>query len=392
MRDPFARRFAALGAAEGLLAAVLWCVVAAVSRPEARAGALLTALAAGTLYSAAVVVGRLALAARLRDPARIPDAALFTSTAGALVAAALAGARYGAPAALILLGTSCGIALAFGGPLRRLMPANPALDRGVRLVDVIGGAAVVLAVAGWATTAGALVGGQAALGISVRATGFMRAAALYGPAFLLYVVAAAGAFGRTLAAGIDRVREAVAAMARSGRVEQPIAVADGDDVGQLAAALGALRTHLWSEFDRYEHALDRARRAEARKEEFFGQLTSELHGPLEAIVAEARDLEAGRHGSFDAAQRTDVRVIESAAYHLLGLLDDVVDLTVLQSGTLKLAPVELDAAALSRAVARELGGLVVAAKKPVLLRADAEGPLPVRADPRRIRQVLSNLV
>src|SRR5262249_61165555 len=108
----------------------------------------------------------------------------------------------------------------------------------------------------------------------------------------------------------------------------------------LAAALGALRTHLWSEFDRYEQALDRARRAEARKEEFFGQLTRELHGPLEAIVAEARDLEAGRHGSFDPAQRTDGRGTDTAAYHLLGLLDDVVDLTVLQSGTLKLAPVE----------------------------------------------------
>src|SRR5262249_60161564 len=105
----------------------------------------------------------------------------------------------------------------------------------------------------------------------------------------------------------------------------------------LAAALGALRTHLWSEFDRYEQALDRARRAEARKEEFFGQLTRELHGPLEAIVAEARDLEAGRHGSFDPAHRTDLRGIESAAYHLRGHLDDVVRLALLQSGACKLS-------------------------------------------------------
>jgi len=388
MRDPFARRFAALGCIEGLLCTIVWCAVAAVARLDA----LPTALAAGILYVAAVVAGRLALAKRLHDPARVIDVALFTSTAGALVAAALAGFRYGAPAALILLGSSCAVALAMGGQLLRLAPPAPAAGRGVRLVDVIGSPALVLAVAGWATTAGALLGAQVALGISGRTGAFVRAAALYGPAFLLFVVAAAGAYGRTLAASIDRVREAVFAMARSGRLEKPIAVTDGDDVGALAAALGALRTYLFQELDRYEQALDRARKAEARKEEFFGQLTRELHGPLQAIVAEARDLEAGRRGSLDDAQRTDVRVIESAAYHLLGLLDDVVDLTVLQSGTLKLAPVELDAAALARAVVRELGGLVIAAKKPLALRADAEGPLPIWADPRRMRQVLSNLV
>src|ERR1044071_8917068 len=109
MRDPFARRFAVLGAPEALLCTIVWCAVAGAARPDA----LATAVLAGALYAAAVTAGRLALAKRLRDPARVTDAALLTSTAGALLAAALAGVRYGTPGALILLGSSCGIGLAF---------------------------------------------------------------------------------------------------------------------------------------------------------------------------------------------------------------------------------------------------------------------------------------
>src|SRR5215471_2932528 len=99
MHNSFARRFAALGAAEGVVATLVWCAVAALARPDA----LVFALAAGALYTAAVVAGRFALGSKLRDPARVSDAALLTSTAGALIAAGLAGMRYGPAGALILL-------------------------------------------------------------------------------------------------------------------------------------------------------------------------------------------------------------------------------------------------------------------------------------------------
>ena len=87
-----------------------------------------------------------------------------------------------------------------------------------------------------------------------------------------------------------------------------------------------------------------------------------------------------------------MRIIEGAAHHLLGLLDDVVDLSVLQAGKLRLEIGEVDAAALVRDVVRELGGLVLASRRKVELVADASETIALRADVRRIRQVVVNLV
>jgi signal transduction histidine kinase len=87
-----------------------------------------------------------------------------------------------------------------------------------------------------------------------------------------------------------------------------------------------------------------------------------------------------------------LRIIEASARQLLGMLDDVVGISVLEAGALKLAKIELDVAQLCREVVRELGGILVAQSKSIELLADAPEPLPVHADPQRLRQVLTNLV
>src|SRR5262249_37372785 len=342
MSGRFAARFAALGAAEGVLVTLVWCAIAAVALPAgARASALTVALTGGLAYCTTVAALRVLLATRLRDPARVTDSAVASSFASALPPATSAATRYGIEAALLVLGSAATVALGCLRWTRRLSPDEPQAGRGLRLQDLLAGAALTLAVASWATTAGVLLGGQAMLHLPAAATRFGRAAAISGPAFILSALAVAAIAGRALGADINRVRAAVAAMASSGHLEQPLAVTTPDEIGALTHALGELRTHLFAELVTYEQALDRAHKAETRKDAFFGQLTRELHVPLDAIVAEARALQAGEHGAMPAEQQNHVRVIESAAYHLLGLLGDVVDLTVLQSGTLKLAPVEL---------------------------------------------------
>jgi signal transduction histidine kinase len=388
----YARRFALLGAAEGGVVTLLWCGGAAAVGSGARLLATAMALALAALYTGGLVAARNAAAQKLRDPVRIFEAAVLTALGAAVLPAIIAALRFGIAGSLWALGTSAATALAFLGAAAKLIPDDPEVGRGLRMRDMIVGSAVALAIAGWATIAALLLGGQKALDVPMSGP-ITRYGLLFGPAFFGFTYAAAAAAGRALAADVDRARDAIATMAQTGALEQPLPVVDADEIGALTAALAGLRARLHEELGSHEQAEVRARTAEERKDRFLQLLSHELRAPLSAIADEARALDNGSYGELPRpAQRDDVRIIEGAAHHLLGLLDDVVDLSVLQAGKLELDIGDVDAAALARDVVRELGGLVLASRRKVELTADAPPSIPLRCDGRRIRQVLVNLV
>ena len=386
------RRFALLGAAEGAVVTALWCAGAAAIGFEARLLAAGMALALGALYTGGLIAARNAVAQKLRDPMRIFEAAMMTALGAAVLPALIGIARFGLAGAMWAIGTASATALAFLGAAAKLSPDRPETGGGLRMRDMIVGSAVALAIAGWATIAALLLGGQHALGVPLSGP-ITRYGLLFGPAFFGFTYAAAAAAGRALAQDVDRARDAIATMAQTGALEQPLQVVAADEIGALTAALAGLRTRLFEELATHEQAEKRARHAEERKDHFLRLLSHELRAPLSAIADEARALGAGSYGELPRpAQRDDVRIIEGAAHHLLGLLDDVVDLSVLQAGKLQLDIGPADASAIARDVVRELGGLVLASRRKLELVADAPATIPLRCDGRRIRQVLVNLV
>jgi PAS domain S-box-containing protein len=131
-----------------------------------------------------------------------------------------------------------------------------------------------------------------------------------------------------------------------------------------------------------------AERESHAKSQFLSRMSHELRTPLNAVLGFTQLLQAGSE-SLGQGQSTHLRHIRSAGEHLLALINDMLDVSSLEAGRLRLElqPVPLDAI-LSEALA-----LVqpLAAKHQVQLqRADARGH--VLADPTRLRQVLINLL
>ncbi|HET7677191.1 MAG TPA: response regulator [Candidatus Limnocylindrales bacterium] len=134
-------------------------------------------------------------------------------------------------------------------------------------------------------------------------------------------------------------------------------------------------------------ALEGASRA---KSDFLASMSHELRTPLSAIIgfsdlmlAEPRD------GDRMAVQAEWVEHIHRSGEHLLGLINDVLDLTKVEAGRLELHREDFD---IAHAVRESLSGMrPLADRKGIRLRSLAE-PARVVADRGRVRQILYNLI
>jgi PAS domain S-box-containing protein len=130
--------------------------------------------------------------------------------------------------------------------------------------------------------------------------------------------------------------------------------------------------------------------ASRAKSELLSTLSHELRTPLQAIIGFSELL--GTLELPPARREAALGHIDAAARHVLDLVGDVLDLARLEARALPLAPGTVDLGALVREVLDLLEP--VAARRGIRRTTDlpAAGGPTARADPRRVRQVLINLV
>ncbi len=140
--------------------------------------------------------------------------------------------------------------------------------------------------------------------------------------------------------------------------------------------------------ERVREERESALRASRAKSEFLARMSHELRTPLNAVLGFTQLLREELAGS-PASQRMKLDHIHDAGEHLLALINDVLALTHVETGSLSLdiQPLELDAA-----IAQSLPLVqTLAARRGVELLAPATG-LWLRADSMRLRQVLVNVL
>ncbi|BBL72787.1 ATP-binding protein [Methylogaea oryzae] len=131
-----------------------------------------------------------------------------------------------------------------------------------------------------------------------------------------------------------------------------------------------------------------AEKANLYKSEFLTSMSHELRTPLNAIIGftELLELEDG----MTESQRQDLREVSKAGYHLLRLVNDILDLSKIETGRIDLSiePVELEP------LVAECRSLVqpLADARRIQLHMQVDDPLAVLADSTRLRQVLINLL
>ena len=163
-----------------------------------------------------------------------------------------------------------------------------------------------------------------------------------------------------------------------------------DEVGVLTAAFNQLVARFIDAERGYRANLDRARAADRERAAFLAAVSHELRSPLNAILGFADILVQEVDGPLPAEVREEVEQIRGSGAHLLELINDILEFSALESGQLRLSRAPVDIVALAGEVLREAAVLLQG--RPVRARLEGVNHLTIEADPRRVRQVLTNLV
>ncbi len=138
-------------------------------------------------------------------------------------------------------------------------------------------------------------------------------------------------------------------------------------------------------------ARQRAESADRLKSAFLAAMSHELRTPLNSILGFTGILLQGLPGPLNPEQRKQLEMVRNSSRHLLSLINDVLDLSKIEAGELKVAHTPVD---ISEVVQRAVESVRPQAEdKGLELQAEIASDLgSMVSDPRRIGQILLNLL
>jgi signal transduction histidine kinase len=144
-------------------------------------------------------------------------------------------------------------------------------------------------------------------------------------------------------------------------------------------------------FDEIQDKSRQLAEASQHKSQFLANMSHELRTPLNAILGYTELIADGVYGPPSEKMLGVLKRLESNGKHLLGLINDVLDLSKIEAGQLKLDLAEYSLRDVAQTVYSAVEPL--AADKKLAFKAEVAPDLPRgRGDERRLTQVLLNLV
>jgi signal transduction histidine kinase len=196
---------------------------------------------------------------------------------------------------------------------------------------------------------------------------------------------------RRITGPIAQMTKASRAMAR-GDYSQRVPITRGDELGQLAHTFNAMS----EEVEQSQRGLEEARRAAEHashvKSQFLATMSHEIRTPINAIIGYTELLDLGIAGAVTAEQRAHLERIRASGRHLVGLIDDVLDLAKVEADQMAVASTPGVAAAVVDAALSLVRPQ--AAAKAIQLATTCEGDrnAPYVGDEARVQQILVNLL
>ncbi len=128
------------------------------------------------------------------------------------------------------------------------------------------------------------------------------------------------------------------------------------------------------------------------KSEFLANMSHELRTPLNSLLILSNLLANNQQGNLDDKQVEFARTINSAGTDLLGLINDILDLSKIESGTVSIDINEVPLAHLRQHMERTFRQLAADKGLGFTIKVDPSLPETVRTDEKRLQQIVLNLL
>jgi len=142
---------------------------------------------------------------------------------------------------------------------------------------------------------------------------------------------------------------------------------------------------------KYMRETERAEAANRAKSEFLANMSHELRTPLNAIIGFSEVMESGLFGPLGAERYLEyARDIHSSGSYLLGVINDILDMSKIEAGQFSMEREEIGLGRLISETVRVIS--LQAAKKSITVETDISDNMSLFADRRAIKQIVINLL
>ena len=190
---------------------------------------------------------------------------------------------------------------------------------------------------------------------------------------------------------------------RRGNSEHRIDITSRDETGDLSQAFNEMVEQLNQHRDHLEELVkERTRELEEKtveveqatrhKSQFLANMSHELRTPLNSIIGFTGIILQGIVGELNDEQKKQLNMVYDSAKHLLGLINDILDLSKIEAGKIEIIPAQFEVKELLQTVEKMVSPMIEEKDLTLEVAISEEVPQTIYNDKNRIKQVLINLL